>query len=126
MDALALLAEQAEDLDRLVEARRILIATGVTDEVPEIPGVRERWGRDLLHCPYCHGYEVRAHRTRIERVPYRQSPNIAPGIPYRRLGDARADGSLAAALFSLVPGVAHTREHALLTRAQSTSGSVPR
>jgi thioredoxin reductase len=44
---------------RVLEARRILIATGVTDEVPEIPGVRERWGRDLLHCPYCHGYEVR-------------------------------------------------------------------
>jgi thioredoxin reductase len=40
-------------------ARRILIATGVRDELPEIPGVRERWGRDLLHCPYCHGWEVR-------------------------------------------------------------------
>ena len=42
-----------------VRARRILIATGVRDELPEIPGVRERWGRDLLHCPYCHGWEVR-------------------------------------------------------------------
>ena len=40
-------------------ARRILFATGVTDELPDIPGVRERWGRDLLHCPYCHGWEVR-------------------------------------------------------------------
>lgn len=40
-------------------ARRLLVATGLRDEVPEIPGVRERWGRDLLHCPYCHGYEVR-------------------------------------------------------------------
>ena len=29
------------------------------DELPDIPGVRERWGRDLLHCPYCHGWEVR-------------------------------------------------------------------
>jgi thioredoxin reductase len=43
----------------VVPARRILLATGVTDELPEIPGVRERWGRDLLHCPYCHGWEVR-------------------------------------------------------------------
>jgi thioredoxin reductase len=42
-----------------LEARRILVATGLRDELPEIPGVRERWGRDLLHCPYCHGYEVR-------------------------------------------------------------------
>jgi thioredoxin reductase len=40
-------------------ARRILLAMGVSDELPEIPGVRERWGRDLLHCPYCHGWEVR-------------------------------------------------------------------
>jgi thioredoxin reductase len=44
---------------RLLNARRILVATGVRDELPEIPGVRERWGRDLLHCPYCHGWEVR-------------------------------------------------------------------
>ena len=43
----------------VLTARRILIATGVGDELPEIPGVRERWGRDLLHCPYCHGWEVR-------------------------------------------------------------------
>jgi thioredoxin reductase len=42
-----------------LRARRILVATGLRDELPDIPGVRERWGRDLLHCPYCHGYEVR-------------------------------------------------------------------
>lgn len=42
-----------------LSARRILIATGSRDELPEIPGVAERWGRDLLHCPYCHGWEVR-------------------------------------------------------------------
>jgi thioredoxin reductase len=42
-----------------LEARRLLIATGATDELPEIEGVRERWGRDFLHCPYCHGWEVR-------------------------------------------------------------------
>lgn len=44
---------------RLLEARRIVVATGATDGVPDIAGVRERWGHDLLHCPYCHGYEVR-------------------------------------------------------------------
>jgi thioredoxin reductase len=44
---------------RVLTARRILVATGVRDDLPEIPGVRERWGRDLLHCPYCHGWEVR-------------------------------------------------------------------
>jgi thioredoxin reductase len=44
---------------RVLQARRVLVATGVRDELPDIPGVRERWGRDLLHCPYCHGWEVR-------------------------------------------------------------------
>jgi thioredoxin reductase len=44
---------------RTVEARQVLLATGATDELPDIEGARERWGRDLLHCPYCHGWEVR-------------------------------------------------------------------
>jgi thioredoxin reductase len=43
----------------VLAARRVLVATGLHDVLPDIPGVRERWGRDLLHCPYCHGYEVR-------------------------------------------------------------------
>jgi thioredoxin reductase len=43
----------------VLNARRVLVATGARDELPDIPGVRERWGRDLLHCPYCHGWEVR-------------------------------------------------------------------
>jgi thioredoxin reductase len=42
-----------------VAARRLLVATGLVDELPAIPGVAERWGRDVLHCPYCHGWEVR-------------------------------------------------------------------
>jgi thioredoxin reductase len=42
-----------------VSARRLLVATGLRDEIPDIPGLRERWGRDVLHCPYCHGWEVR-------------------------------------------------------------------
>ncbi|MBD7993964.1 NAD(P)/FAD-dependent oxidoreductase [Arthrobacter sp. Sa2CUA1] len=44
---------------RLVRARRILAATGVTDVLPEVPGLREYWGTGVLHCPYCHGWEVR-------------------------------------------------------------------
>lgn len=44
---------------RAVRARRILVATGLIDELPDVPGLRERWGRDVLHCPYCHGWEVR-------------------------------------------------------------------
>jgi thioredoxin reductase len=44
---------------RTVAARRLVVATGLVDELPDVPGVRERWGRDVLHCPYCHGWEVR-------------------------------------------------------------------
>ncbi|MGW3644261.1 NAD(P)/FAD-dependent oxidoreductase [Streptomyces sp. NPDC005166] len=40
-------------------ARRLLVTTGLVDELPDVSGLRERWGRDVLHCPYCHGWEVR-------------------------------------------------------------------
>src|SRR5262245_30346197 len=40
-------------------SRKLLIATGVVDNVPEIPGFRELYGRSVFHCPYCDGWEVR-------------------------------------------------------------------
>ena len=43
---------------RRVHARRLLVTTGLVDELPDVPGIRERWGRDVLHCPYCHGWEI--------------------------------------------------------------------
>lgn len=42
-----------------VRGRRLIVATGIVDELPAVPGVREHWGGDVLHCPYCHGWEVR-------------------------------------------------------------------
>jgi thioredoxin reductase len=42
-----------------VRARRLVIATGLKDELPPVPGLAGRFGRDVLHCPYCHGWEVR-------------------------------------------------------------------
>ncbi|MFC4125490.1 NAD(P)/FAD-dependent oxidoreductase [Nocardia rhizosphaerae] len=50
---------------REVTARRILVTTGLADELPEIPGLREQWGHGVLHCPYCHGWEVRDQRIGI-------------------------------------------------------------
>ena len=47
------------DDGREVRARRLLITTGLVDDLPDVPGVAERWGREVLHCPYCHGHEVR-------------------------------------------------------------------
>jgi thioredoxin reductase len=48
-----------------VTARRLLAATGLRDELPDVPGLAERWGIDVLHCPYCHGWEVRDQRIGI-------------------------------------------------------------
>jgi thioredoxin reductase len=48
-----------------VTGRRLLVTTGVVDELPDIPGLRALWGRDVLHCPYCHGWEVRDRRIGV-------------------------------------------------------------
>jgi thioredoxin reductase len=44
---------------RTVGARRVVLATGLLDVLPDVSGLAERWGRDVLHCPFCHGWEVR-------------------------------------------------------------------
>jgi thioredoxin reductase len=41
-----------------IEAKRLVLALGVTDELPDITGLAERWGKSVFHCPYCHGYEL--------------------------------------------------------------------
>ncbi|MFG1608453.1 NAD(P)/FAD-dependent oxidoreductase [Actinoplanes sp. NPDC049265] len=46
-------------------ARRIIVASGVRDVLPDIPGVAERWGGTVLHCPYCHGWEARGTRIGV-------------------------------------------------------------
>ncbi|OZC97440.1 thioredoxin reductase [Rhodococcus sp. 06-235-1A] len=43
----------------VLDSRSVVVATGLRDELPDIPGVQEQWGSGVLHCPYCHGYEVR-------------------------------------------------------------------
>lgn len=47
---------------RVIRGRRIVVTTGLADELPDVPGVAERFGTDVLHCPYCHGWEVRDQR----------------------------------------------------------------
>ncbi len=48
-----------------ISAHRLILATGVRDELPPVPGLAERWGRSVFHCPYCHGYEMNAGRIGI-------------------------------------------------------------
>ena len=46
----------------VVHARRVVAATGLTDELPDVPGLAEHWGGAVIHCPFCHGYEARDGR----------------------------------------------------------------
>jgi len=62
-DAPAFVARLADGTT--LHGRRVLVTTGLSDELPDIPGLRDRWARDVLHCPYCHGYEVRDQRLGV-------------------------------------------------------------
>ncbi|MEH1014794.1 bifunctional NAD(P)/FAD-dependent oxidoreductase/class I SAM-dependent methyltransferase [Micromonospora sp. CPCC 206060] len=53
------------DRGHSVRARRLLATTGLVDELPDLPGLADRWGRDVLHCPYCHGWEARDRRIGV-------------------------------------------------------------
>ena len=48
--------------------RRLVLAFGISDELPAIPGLTERWGHTVLHCPYCHGYEFSGQRLGVLQV----------------------------------------------------------
>ncbi|BCY12763.1 bifunctional NAD(P)/FAD-dependent oxidoreductase/class I SAM-dependent methyltransferase [Actinoplanes sp. L3-i22] len=48
-----------------VLGRRLLVTTGLVDELPAIPGLARRWGADVAHCPYCHGWELRGKRIGV-------------------------------------------------------------
>ena len=69
---------------RRFRARRVLATGGMTDELPDVPGLAERWGKDVLHCPYCHGWEVRDQRL----VVLGTSPMAAhQALLFRQLSD---------------------------------------
>jgi len=48
-----------------IESVRLVLAFGISDELPQIPGLAERWGASVLHCPYCHGYEFSGQRLGV-------------------------------------------------------------
>jgi len=49
----------------ILRSRRLVLATGVVDTLPDVEGLRERWGKSVFHCPYCHGYELGAGRIGV-------------------------------------------------------------
>ncbi|MBF4625946.1 NAD(P)/FAD-dependent oxidoreductase [Curtobacterium flaccumfaciens] len=49
----------------VVTARRLVVASGAVDVLPEVPGLAEQWGRGVVHCPFCHGWEIRDQRIGV-------------------------------------------------------------
>ena len=69
---------------RSIRARRLLVTTGLVDELPDLPGILKRWGRDVLHCPYCHGWEVRDNAIGVLASG---SNSIHQALLFRQLSD---------------------------------------
>jgi thioredoxin reductase len=98
----------------VLTGRRLLVTTGLVDELPEVEGLRERWGRDALHCPYCHGWEVRDRvigvlasgpRAFHQALLFRQwSPNISLLLNGQDLPGAEQLELLAARGIEIVEG----------------------
>ncbi len=69
---------------RALRSRALLVTTGAVDELPDVPGLAGRWGRDVVHCPYCHGWEVREQPIAVlATVPL----SFHQALLWRRLSD---------------------------------------
>ncbi len=98
---------------RRISTRRLLVTTGLRDELPDIPGLRERWARDVLHCPYCHGHEVRDRKlgvlggtpgsVRYAQIVRQWTPDLVYFTPPETLSNADR-GQLVARAVGIVEG----------------------
>ncbi len=68
----------------MLMARRVIAATGLVDELPAIDGIAEHWGGDVVHCPFCHGFEVRDQRL-VQIVTHPMG--LHPAGLFRQLSD---------------------------------------
>jgi thioredoxin reductase len=96
-----------------VTARRLVVTTGLVDDLPDVEGVRERWGRDVLHCPYCHGWEVREQAIAVlgtgagsvhQALLFSRLTDDLTFVTHRFDPDEDARGLLAAAGVTMVDG----------------------
>lgn len=114
---------------RRLGARRVLVATGLRDVLPGIPGLAAHWGRDVVHCPYCHGWEVRDEPIGVIAT----GPNsIHHALLFRQLSadliyftgatelDAETRARFAARDITVVEGAVHE----VVTAADGTLGGV--
>ncbi|MBV1778344.1 NAD(P)/FAD-dependent oxidoreductase [Paeniglutamicibacter sp. ABSL32-1] len=68
---------------RWLAARRIILASGVSDQLPEVAGLAAYWGKNALHCPYCHGWEVRDRDIAVLDSPFA----VHQALMFRQLSD---------------------------------------
>ena len=130
--------ELSLDDGRTVAARRLVVTTGLVDELPDVRGVRERWGRDVLHCPYCHGWEFRDQPIGVlstgpmavhQALLFRQLTSDV--VLFAHTGPALTDEQaeqLAALDVRVVPGIVESLviddEHDRLTEVRMADGTV--
>ncbi|MEP6560533.1 MAG: NAD(P)/FAD-dependent oxidoreductase [Nakamurella sp.] len=121
-----------------ITARRIIVTTGAWDELPDVPGLAQQWGKAVLHCPFCHGYEVRNQRLGVlatgpmaihQAMMFRLlSPHVtvlahtAPPTPEQGEDLAARGISVAAGVVAEVLSDAEG-DHARLTGVRLTDGS---
>ncbi|GGI07780.1 NAD(P)/FAD-dependent oxidoreductase [Egicoccus halophilus] len=110
------------DTGAVLLARRLVVTTGLVDELPDVPGLLERWGRDVVHCPYCHGWEVRDRRIGVLATSplslhqaglFRQLSDTVVFLPHTSPSPAPDDAAtLAARGIEVVEGEVVEVEHA--------------
>jgi thioredoxin reductase len=102
----------------VLEAAKLVLAFGISDELPPIPGLSERWGVSVLHCPYCHGYEVAGRRLgvlHLSAMSAHQALLIAEWGPatYFLNGAAEPEPAVLAALEARGVGIERARVSSL-------------
>jgi thioredoxin reductase/SAM-dependent methyltransferase len=113
-----------------IVARRVLAATGLVDLLPDIEGVAEHWGSDVIHCPFCHGYEVRDQRI-VQVVTHHMG--LHPATLFRQLtteltivihDDAGVDDDELARLQAAGVTIVHDHVDRVLTGAEGRVAGV--
>lgn len=116
----------------------LVVATGLSDELPDVPGLAEHWGTGVLHCPYCHGWEVRDQRLAVLATSPEHAAHVTPLV--RQLSDdvvlltglaGPLDAALAARLRARgvrvvdAPVTGVTAEAGRLVAVRTAEGDVP-
>lgn len=92
--------------DETFQAKKLLFATGVKNNLPDIPGFADSWGISVLHCPYCHGYEIRNQPTGI----------FANGANVMHMSKLINNWTKSLTVFTNGPAILTDDERALLTK----------